>query len=171
MAEHEVILEAGQLISLISNHWQSAPADYERTVKQLLHFFAIYADEFHHHKEEEILFPALSKKSELAGMGIIPELLEHHEEFRLQIQQIRKALEINDFASTQQMLESYIIKLKDHIAAENDELFPMAEDIFSQDELDKLYYKCIDKDRELGINRKEDLENSIKKLQENEAVQ
>jgi hemerythrin-like domain-containing protein len=171
MAEHDVILEAGKLIAQINSLWKSNPDEYERIINQLLGFFASYADEFHHHKEEKIVFPAISKKNEIAGGGIVPELIEHHEEFRLLMQQIRAAFAIHDFASTQKFLESYISKLKDHIAAENDELFPMTENIFSPDELDKLFYKCIDKDEELGKIRKEELENRIKKLLSNETFQ
>jgi hemerythrin-like domain-containing protein len=170
IAEHDVILEAGNLISLNGNLWKSKPSEYERTVRQLLDFFSAYADKYHHHKEEEILFPAISKKSEIASAGIVTELTEHHEEFRLLMQQIHKALDRNDFAATQIFFESYISKLKDHIAAENDELFPMAENIFSPDELEKLFYKCIDKDGELGTIRKEELVNLIKKLERDEAV-
>lgn len=171
IAEHDVILEAGNLISLNANLWKSSPAGYKKRVDELLDFFSVYADKFHHHKEEEILFPAISNKSETTGAGIVQELNEHHEEFRHLMQQIRAALYIDDFASTQKLLESYITKLKDHIAVENDELFPMADDIFSKDELDKLYYKCIDIDRDLGVNQKEELENLIKKLTGNETVQ
>jgi hemerythrin-like domain-containing protein len=69
------------------------------------------------------------------------------------------------------LLESYIRELKDHIAVENDELFPMADDLFSADELDRLYYQCIDADREMGTGQKEELEELIKKLTGNETVQ
>ncbi len=171
IAEHDVILEAGNLISVNRNLWKSNPAEYKEKVILLLDFFSIYADQFHHHKEEEILFPAISKMSELAGVGIVAELNEHHEDFRLLMQKIRAAFAIHDFTSTQQLLELYIGKLKDHIAVENDELFPMADDIFSRDELDKLYYKCIDLDEGMGKIQKKELEELIKNLTRNETVQ
>ncbi len=171
IAEHDIILEAGDLISSKGDLWKSDPAGYEQMVKQLLVFFSVYADQFHHCKEEEILFPAITNKSETTGAGMVQELNEHHEEFRLLMQKIRAALGIHDFASTQQLLESYIRKLKDHIAVENDELFPMAENIFSKDELEKLYYKCVDKDREMGLIQKEEFEDLIKNLTRNETVQ
>jgi hemerythrin-like domain-containing protein len=171
IAEHDFILGAGDLITLNRSQWKSDPAAYEQMVKQLLGFFSIYADQFHHCKEEEILFPAIINKSETTGDSIVAELTGHHEEFRLLMQQIRTALTQHDFASTQQLLESYISKLNDHIAVENDELFPMAENIFSKDELDKLYYKCIDKDLEMGLIQKEELEDLIKNLNKNETVQ
>lgn len=65
---------------------------------------------------------------------------------------------------------AYMQSLKDHIAAENDELFPMADDLLSPDEIDKLYYRCIDKDEELGVERKKEFENNINKFKRNEAV-
>ena len=67
-------------------------------------------------------------------------------------------------------METYLQSLKDHIAAENDELFPMADDLFSPDEIERLYYRCIDKDEELGVARKQEFENHIIKLNGNEAV-
>ncbi len=171
IAEHDIILAAGDLIIVNKSLWKSDPAGYEKLVKQLLDFLSIYADKFHHYKEEEILFPAISKKSEITGDAIVQELTEHHEEFRLQMLQIRAALATHDFEFAQQLLESYINELKDHIAVENDELFPMVNDIFNMDELEKLYYKCIDKDEELGKVQKMELEYLIKKLNRNEAVQ
>lgn len=168
--EHDVILKAGEIISQQNNAWLTSPTEYEQKARQLLNFFSVFADEYHHQKEEEILFPAISKINEVVGAGIVNELNEHHEEFRLLMSEIRNALNRKDFVSTQGQLESYLNKLKDHIAVENDELFPMAEDLLSQDELDKLYYKCIDKDNESGIDRKQALEQFIKNLERNEAV-
>ena len=71
---------------------------------------------------------------------------------------------IKDFAKTQELLEKYINLLKDHIAVENDELFPMADDVFNSVELDRLYHKCLDKDSEMGIDRKAEFSNLIKIL-------
>jgi hemerythrin-like domain-containing protein len=164
ITEHDVILEAGNLVYVNGSLWESSPIEYEQKVKQLLNFFSVYADEYHHLKEEEILFPAIGKKNEMLSGGIIQELIEHHENFRLLIKQIQTALDTKEFAAAQELLETYISILKDHIAVENDELFPMADDIFNVDELDKLYYRCIDKDREMGKVRKEELGTCIKKF-------
>ncbi len=168
--EHDVILAAGKIIHDQRNGWLTHPADYERMVKLLLDFFTGYADAFHHQKEEEILFPAMRKKHEIIGGGIVQELMEHHREFRADLQQIREALAVKDYPATQGHLEDYLYTLKEHIAAENEELFPMAENIFSPDELDNLYYKCMDKDRELGITQKEKWEDLIKNQEHNEPV-
>jgi len=171
IAEHEIIKEAGDLIRLNNDQWKTDPVAYEQLINQLLGFFAAYADKFHHIKEEEILFPAISKKSEIAGIGIVSELMDHHEEFRLLLKEVRAALDRQDYATTQQLLGSYIQQLNDHIAAENDEVFPMADDIFSRVELDMLYCKCADLDREMGLKQKEEWEDLIKKLTGHETAQ
>jgi len=121
MAEHDVILEAGELISLKGSLWKSSPIEYEQIVKQLLDFFSVYGDEYHHLKEEEILFPAIGKKNEMVSGGIVQELLDHHEYFRILIRQIQTALDAREYAAAQKLLETYISTLKDHIAVENDE--------------------------------------------------
>ncbi|HWR33116.1 MAG TPA: hemerythrin domain-containing protein [Chitinophagaceae bacterium] len=171
MTEHNVILEAGKLVESNNKLWESDPSAYKEFVNYLFGFFSVYADEFHHQKEEEILFPAISKVNEMAGMSIVQELAEQHEDFRQLVQEIRIVFDRQDYAATQQYLESYMDKLRDHIAAENDELFPMADDILSAEEIDRLYFKCIDKDEELGIVRKKDYEEQIKMLKRNETVQ
>lgn len=162
--EHDVIQEAGGLISLNRGLWRTSPVEYEQKVNLLLDFFSLYADEYHHRKEEEIVFPAIGKKNELISGGIVQELLEHHEYFRALTGKIKISLEAKEFGETQELLETYITILKDHIAVENDELFPMADDIFNSEELEKLYHKCIDKDREMGFSLKEEWEDRIKKF-------
>jgi len=171
VAEHQTILEAGKHVYALSKQWEFNPTEYHLQATKIIDFLSVYADEFHHNKEEEIVFPAISRKNELVGNGIVQELIEQHEDFRLLAQQIRMKLHLLDFAAAQKYFEMYINKLRDHIAAENEELFPMADSIFTQAELDKLYYQCIDKDLELGIIRKEELENSLQNFKHNEPVQ
>ena len=168
--EHNVILEAGKLIESSNKLWETDPVAYSKQVSFLTDFFSEYGDEFHHQKEEEILFPAINKANEMVGASIVSELIEHHEDFRNLLQKIRNACTQQDYVSAQKYLETYLQSLKDHIAAENDELFPMADDLFSPDEIERLYYRCIDKDEELGVARKQEFENHIIKLNGNEAV-
>lgn len=170
VAEHNVILETAKLIESNTKLWETDPSGYREFVNYLLDFISVYADEFHHQKEEKILFPAISKANEMAGLSIVRELTEHHEDFRMLMQEIRKVFDRQDYASTQRYLETYMVKLRDHIAAENDELFPMADDLFPAGEMSRLYYKCIDKDEELGMARKKEYEEQIKKLNRNAAV-
>ena len=81
VAEHNVILEAGKLIESSNKLWETDPVAYSKQVSFLTDFFSEYGDEFHHQKEEEILFPAINKANEMVGASIVSELIEHHEDF------------------------------------------------------------------------------------------
>lgn len=161
--EHKIILKAGDLVAALDQSWQDDPDTYRQTILQLLDFFSAYADEYHHQKEEEVLFPVLRKKNEIAGDAMVQELLDHHDDFRLRAQDIRMLLGMQDYAAVQAGFESYIQALRDHIAVENDELFPMADALCSPDELEVQFYRCVDLDSALGKERKQALEMLIEK--------
>ena len=71
VAEHNVILEAGKLIESSNKLWETDPVAYSKQVSFLTDFFSEYGDEFHHQKEEEILFPAINKANEMVGASIV----------------------------------------------------------------------------------------------------
>ncbi len=168
--EHDVIQEIGNVVTSQNAFWLSDPKGYENNINRLALFFIHYADEFHHKKEEDILFPALQKKNESTGNAIVLELVEQHEFFRDLLQNIRRELKLQNYEIVQSLFETYINSLKDHIAIENDELFPMMDDLCSKDELQRLYYSCIDQETALGLPRKTELENLSKTFRPHEAV-
>lgn len=163
--EHEVIIsaieitkDAGKLIS----HNEIA---YEMLIRDLLNFFKLYADQYHHNKEEKILFPEMNKKNEFLEDGVIKEMLDNHEDFRSMIANIEILLDKKDYLGTQQMLHIYSEALLDHIAVENDEVFQMAETLFDATELEKIYFRFADNDREVGEGKKIELLNQLKEMQ------
>lgn len=161
--EHEVISSIASVIAQIDKTWEKDAANYTSSVNCLLRFLKEYSDGYHHQKEEEILFPQMVSKNEMLD-GIIDELNDQHETFREQIVLIENRLEDQDFEEVQKHLAAYLEGLLDHIAIENDELFQMAETLFMENELDDIYFRMLDKDRELSLEHKKSLENSIKKL-------
>ncbi|MHB8258793.1 MAG: hemerythrin domain-containing protein [Bacteroidia bacterium] len=137
---------------------------YEKLIRDLINFFRVYADEYHHHKEEEILFPEMSKKSDLLKDGIVNEMMENHADFREMIKNTEDYLNKQDFIRAQQQLHVYSEFLLDHIAVENEEMFQMAESMFSEDELEKIYFRFEDCDREVGQDRKIALVNQLQDM-------
>ena len=159
--EHEVIRLVENIIKSIDKSWKEDENKYADTIKQLLVFFKEYSDNFHHYKEEDVLFRELKNKPDFLAQDIISELELHHKEFRATVLEIKEALEKRDWAHTQTLLTRYFNDLLDHIAVENDEFFVMAESAFSKDELDRMYFKFEDIDLELGKLRKEELVNRL----------
>ena len=130
---------------------------YARIVKQLIYFFRKYADGYHHKKEEDILFPEISKRRALLEGGIIMEMLENHDEFRKMVTLIEKFVDEGDNVRAQRVVERYTEAMFDHIGVENDELFHVSQVLMSQDELQKVYFKFKDADVEMGEKYKLEL--------------
>lgn len=165
--EHEIIVNAIDAAKQAKIYVQTNEKQYERIVRELIDFFRNYADNFHHHKEEQILFPAMAKRNELLSGGVLKEMLDNHEEFREQIRNIEKSLDEKNYMQAQQQLEKYTEALLDHIAVENDEVFQMAESLFTAAELEKIYFDFEDADIELGSGKKQEFEELTETLRKN----
>jgi hemerythrin-like domain-containing protein len=162
--EHELICKSEAIVEQLKDTWESNPEGYVETARQLLTFFREYADGYHHRKEEEILFPALIDSPEFTLDEMVEEFEAHHQDFRDTLAEIESLLQSNEMKESFGLLESYLQDLLDHIGAENDELFVLAENLLEPDELETLYFKCKDIDMELGEARKLELEQQLEGL-------
>lgn len=151
--EHEIIKKVIDEVRNVVNAPLKNASEYEKTILEAITFFKTYADKYHHLKEEEILFPAMVQKSELLESGVIKEMLDNHEDFRLIISNIEKSLSEKKYAEVKLLILKYTEALLDHIAVENDEVFQMALTLFSDKELEDVYYRFCDSDRELDEAR------------------
>ncbi|MEZ5109849.1 MAG: hemerythrin domain-containing protein [Bacteroidia bacterium] len=156
--EHEVIMEAIHLAKQSEELINEDETQYEQVIRSLIKFFRYYADGYHHHKEEQILFPEMSKMNELLEDGVIKEMLENHEDFRDMISNIEQLLNAKEYHKAQQQLNKYTEAMLDHIAVENDEVFHSAETLLDEDELEKMNFRFMDCDREVG----DEIANKIK---------
>lgn len=90
-----------------------------------LAFFQLYAGAFHHEREEEILFPALTGEAQLpGGRGPLAVLLEDHERMAKILERMRATI---DSAALCALVRDYSHALWAHIDVENSVLFPESE--------------------------------------------
>ncbi len=96
--------------------------------REAVGFFRDFADGAHHEKEEQYLFPAMEKAGLPASAGPTSVMREEHERGRTHIRAMSAALDASppDLAAFQQHASSFGMLLRDHIAKENQVLFPMA---------------------------------------------
>ncbi len=165
LQEHETISQVEEIIKTLNNSWEDDSEKYEEAVSILITFFKEYADENHHRKEEEVLFPAICDHPDFILQEIIDELEQHHEDFRDYTKEIEEALDEKDYEKSYHELKNYLQDLLDHIAVENDELFVLAETLLDEDELETIYFKFMDIDMELGNEKKTELEQSIQAIE------
>ena len=159
--EHEVISSTVELVRSIDELWNDDVERFKEVTVKLVTFYREYADAYHHRKEEEVLFPAIKNHPDFVLQEMIDEFEQHHEEFRGYSTEILEALYAEEYKKVYNEMKSYTEDLLDHIGAENDELFSMAENLLSEEELETIYFKFKDIDVELGEDRKKELEDGI----------
>ncbi|MCF8257721.1 MAG: hemerythrin domain-containing protein [Flavobacteriales bacterium] len=164
LQEHEVICRATDLVETMKGTWNDDPEGYAARARALIHFFRQYADGYHHRKEEDVLFPAIKAHPDFVLQEMVDEFEQHHVDFRAYAANALSALDAGDHAIAHKHLTAYVSDLLDHIAAENDELFVLAENLLDEEALETLYFRFKDIDRELGEDRKAGFEASVVSL-------
>lgn len=159
MDEHQVIVKALDYCKTLDGCWKEDADSYATTINRLADFFKDYSDGYHHNKEETDLFKEMVRKNEMLGEGIVGEFLQQHDDFRNYVSDIREALQAKEYERSFKTLMEYREELLMHIEAEDDELFPMAETLFTDAEKENMYFRFQDIDRELGEECKKDFEN------------
>jgi hemerythrin-like domain-containing protein len=105
----------------------------QKHLEQALEFIRVFADQCHHGKEEEFLFPALEQIGIPREGGPIGVMLAEHAMGRQFVNELGGAIErygSGDRSAIPSIVSSarhYIELLDAHIGKENDVLFPMAE--------------------------------------------
>ncbi|MCF8460949.1 MAG: hemerythrin domain-containing protein [Flavobacteriales bacterium] len=162
--EHDVISQAADIVETLNGAWEDDADGYAEKATKLIAFFREYADDYHHRKEEDVLFPALKDHPDFVLEEMVDEFEQHHEDFREYAADAESALADGDHAASYKHLKAYVSDLLDHIAAENDEIFVLAENLLSENDLETIYFRFEDIDRDLGYDRKAELERQVKEM-------
>ena len=107
-------------------------------------FIKGFADGCHHKKEENVLFPAMVAGGLSNESGPIAVMLAEHEEGRRLTREMRQAaegLQRGDITAKNLIIQNalgYVNLLRQHIAKENNVLFPMAERVIPQERHQKI---------------------------------
>ena len=112
--------------------------------KKALDFFSHFADQCHHFKEEQVLFPAMEEHGIPREGGPIGMMLMEHEEGRGYVRSMLGAIalvETKNEAAKEILIDkakAYLRLLKEHIQKEDEVLFRIADDVISPDEQKQL---------------------------------
>jgi hemerythrin-like domain-containing protein len=119
-------------------------------------FARVFADRFHHFKEEHLMFVQLAQKKEGAIDAKIELLRYQHERGRNFVNEVANALEgyaEGDPIKTTVILEStaaYMSLLRHHIHVEDHVFYRMAEETLSAEELQRLQEEFDKQERQTG---------------------
>ncbi|MDR3553734.1 MAG: hemerythrin domain-containing protein [Syntrophobacteraceae bacterium] len=109
-----------------------------KDLEELIEFFEIYVDRHHHGKEEQGLFPALSRARTTDIDSLISSLLDDHCQARDYMKQIKShAASIQsctgvDFDEFKEVAQRFVELVRKHIRKENSEVLPLIEERLSE---------------------------------------
>ncbi len=163
VAEHEIIERGlGVLEKVVSQIecGQSVPDDFPKWAPQ---FFRQFADQCHHAKEEDLLFPLLKERGISEEGGPIGCMLQEHEVGRECVRRMREASEADPFDDTTFVAaaKEFIPLLRQHIDKENNILFQMAKNVLGEaDDADLTEkFSNVEQERDLdGMHERYDAE-------------
>jgi hemerythrin-like domain-containing protein len=167
MNDHEAILSAIQILEMmVTGEKRNAPVKKE-DVQDFIGFLKEFADKCHHGKEEDILFPAMIGAGVADKGGPIGVMMSEHTQGRQFVREMEDSLQGSvDEKKLAQAAMGYITLLRQHISKENMVLFPMAERVFSEDQLDMLAGKFEEhEEKVIGHGRHEELHAMLHDLQ------
>jgi len=132
--DHGYILRLIDVMEVITKKGAPDVRDLETIVGLIRN----YADGIHHEKEEQLLFPLMAEKGFSMEQGPVAVMLIDHAEGRGYVKGVREGIEL--YKNGQQgaisvifrNMQGYIDLLRSHIDKENNILFRMADNVFSE---------------------------------------
>jgi hemerythrin-like domain-containing protein len=168
MNEHEAILSALQILERMLAAMEKTGSVNAADVQAFTGFLKEFADKCHHGKEEGLLFPALVAAGIPEQGGPVGAMLAEHSQGRQLIREMEESLtDGGDLARLAQAARGYAALLRNHIQKENMVLFPMAERVLKEPQLETLYEGFEEhEEKVIGHGRHEELHAMLKSLQE-----
>jgi hemerythrin-like domain-containing protein len=133
MNEHQIILKnLDELKILLDEKLIEKIHSIENKIK----FIQVYADHFHHAKEEDIYFPWMKSKNSDLEHGPLHCMLDEHDQGRamvqlasLKLEEYKKTKNENALTEVKNTLLPFIYLLQSHIHKEDEILYRIAEQL------------------------------------------
>lgn len=151
--EHKNILFVIDILQKKCADIESGKDIDEKFFGKAVDFIKNYADKFHHSKEEDILFVKISGHKKM-HCDPTKQMLHEHVQGREFVKGMREALKNKDKESLMKNARSYGELLQDHIFKEDNILYQMADEAFSEAEQKEIAEKFA-KVAELKFDQKE----------------
>ena len=128
-AEHRVIERVLHALAALAGGLRRGAEIDLADARDAVDFIANFADRCHHGKEEAELFPAMERCGLPREVGPTAVMRSEHDEGRAHVRALRGALAAQPFDGTTfaRRAGAFVLLLREHIAKEDQVLFPMAE--------------------------------------------
>jgi hemerythrin-like domain-containing protein len=171
--EHEGILVMLKILGKICAKMETQEKVDQGHLDRIVEFFRVFADQCHHSKEEELLFPELEKCGIPKERGPIAVMLSEHTQGRALVRDMGEAvadLKAGKSKARGKFIENakgYMDLLTQHINKENNVLFPMGDRCLSPEIQKELVEKFDIVEREkIGAGTHEQFHRLLEQLKE-----
>tara|TARA_Y100000310_G_scaffold285468_1_gene308939 strand:- start:73 stop:609 length:537 start_codon:yes stop_codon:yes gene_type:complete len=130
--EHQNILKVIDALLEECNALESGKEIDKDFFKKTIAFVRGYADKFHHAKEEDILFVELGRNDVQMHCDPTQQMLYEHDLGRNFIKELEKGIKGNNQDKILENARGYSQLLQEHIFKEDNVLYPMADEVLSQ---------------------------------------
>ncbi|MCL4395911.1 MAG: hemerythrin domain-containing protein [Chloroflexi bacterium] len=143
--EHDGILAMLEVLEASAYRLKDGKSVPPEMMLNAVDFFRSFADKCHHGKEETELFPALLDHGLPRQGGPVAMMLAEHEQGRMWVGKMKAAAERyaqGERSAVSDLVDSalgYVSLLRAHIEKENGILFPMADQMLSENEQSQLF--------------------------------
>ena len=171
--EHEAIRLMLKIMEAACVKIETEKKVHVAEVDEMIDFLKVFADQCHHGKEENILFPCLEQAGIPREGGPIGVMLAEHDQGRKYIANMARALtDYEDGAAAGltalvENIRAYAELLEQHINKENNVLFVMADRVLTEETQDELYDKFEELEENIiGKGKHEELHKRLEILSE-----
>jgi hemerythrin-like domain-containing protein len=146
VSEHDVIVSVIEAVEAVAGKSNDHPFNHG-FYEQACDFFATFADQCHHAKEEAHLFPLLERRGIPRQNGPIGCMLHDHDEGRAHIRAVREALgaakegDPSARAAVRRETLQFCALLRQHIQKENQVLFVVGDQVMTQADKEELLHE------------------------------
>lgn len=121
--DHRLMAMMVDVLRAVVSRWEAGEAPAIADLPETARFFIIFADQLHHAREEQVLFPALLAR-DAAREPLIAQLLQEHAYGRACLEELLEGLAWGERDRSYRAVQDYLRFIGEHMRCEETLLLP-----------------------------------------------
>ena len=142
--EHSLVIAVTKAAEQEVRYMRDTGEYRPEVIAELVDFFEYFTEGCHDPKEEHLLFARLRQRGLPADTGILAEFYGEHQEFHSRLRdtehwlRARKKTGAGEVSELAEQLDGYLKLMRSHVAREEELLFPMADELLTDEDQEEL---------------------------------
>lgn len=164
--EHRAIEMMLRILSAVDKKIEAGEKIPQEHLEKIVEFIRVFADQCHHGKEEDLLFPAMEEAGMPRDGGPLAVMLQEHNNGRDYVKAMSEAVISKDLEKFRENAEAYADLLDQHIDKEDNVLYPMADNCLSANKNSQLMEQFAQVEEEkIGAGKHEEFHQLLRDLE------